>query len=218
VLGTTEIGGTVTSPLTITSTGAVEASSGDAIYGNGSAAWTVVNSGTVETTGTTGSGINLRAGGSVDNTGTGLIDGYRGVYILGTAGTVTNSGTILGTASYGVRLLAGGTVVDSGTISGASGTAVYFGGIGSNLLALQSGYQLSGLVVGSTAGTDMLELLGTAGRAVTADYNALGLTSFENVLFGTGGNATLLVSNVGIGITLGLRSDHRDHRPDRDRQ
>jgi Hint domain len=39
----------------------------------------------------------------------------------------------------------------------------------------------------------------------TADYNALGLTSFENVLFGTGGNATLLVSNADTaGVTLGV--------------
>ena len=287
--------GTYTSPLTITSTGAVEATSNDAIHGDSSAAWTIVNFGTVETTGTGGDGIDLRAGGSVTNTGAGLIKGSRGVFIVGAAGTVTNAGTILGTSGYGlqlfaggsvdntgtgliegsrgvfigggagtvtnagtilgtggygvrlpaggsvdntgtgliegsvsvfivgaagtvtnsgtilgtgpsgygVRLNAGGTVVDSGTISGAGGVAVSFGGSGANLLALGSGYQLTGVVAGSTAGTDTLELLGTAGNAVTVDYEALGLTSFEKLLFGTGGNATLLVSNTStLGVTI----------------
>jgi hypothetical protein len=66
--------GSYVSPLTIAWDGAVEASSGDAIYGNNTQAWTVVNDDTVAT-GSGGYGINLRRGGSVDNTGTGLIEG-----------------------------------------------------------------------------------------------------------------------------------------------
>jgi Hint domain len=165
-----------------------------------SAAGTVTNFATIS--GTRGAGVGLGLGGSVDNTGTGLIEG--GIFITSAAGTVTNSGTILST-NNGVQLLAGGTVVDCATISAPFGTAALFGGSGANLLALASGYHLVGTVQGSTAGTDTLALLGTAGSPVTVDYNALGLTSFENVLFGTGGNATLVVSNASTaGVTLGV--------------
>ena len=127
VLGTVASTGTYTSPLTITSTGVVAASSGDAIYGDNSAAWTVVNSGTVGSTGGAGSeGIDLRAGGNVDNTASGLIKGYLGVYIGTAAGTVTNAGTIDSTAasSYGVRLNAGGSIDNTGLIEGFYGVQI----------------------------------------------------------------------------------------------
>ncbi|HEV8678629.1 MAG TPA: Hint domain-containing protein, partial [Stellaceae bacterium] len=177
---------------------------GDGVYVNGGGG-TLTNAGTILSTGNFGIRINYGgSGGSVDNATTaGLIEGGTGIYIFGAAATVTNAGTILGTTGIGVDLANGGTVVDSGTISG-SGTAIHFGGAGSNLLVLENGYQLSGGVAGSGAATDTLELAGTVGAAVTADYNALGLTSFENVLFGGGGYSTLLVSNIAgtLGVTI----------------
>ena len=135
-----------------------------------------------------GPGIMLYSGGTVTNgtsdSGSALIAGRIGVKSQGTGGaTVTNYGTIVG----------------------SDGVAVSFNGSGSNLLALGAGFHLAGTVQGSIAAgaTDTLELLGGAGHSVIVDYNALGLTSFEQVLFGTGGYSGLLVANTGtLGITI----------------
>ena len=112
-----------------------------------------MNSGTI--VGTAGYGIHiLVAGGSVENNG-GLIEGYGGVFIYGTAATVTNSGTIRGNDSDGVDLDAGGslgntglivgyygvyigsaavTVTNSGTITGATGIAIGNRGTGNDTI------------------------------------------------------------------------------------
>jgi hypothetical protein len=159
------------------------------------AAGTVTNSGTIAATGNFSNGVYLDAGGSVDNAG--LIQAAGGVYVFGPAGTITNSGSISGTNGVGVFLLTGGTVIDSGTISGSGGTAVDFGGTGGNLLVLGSGYKLFGGAVGSgTVGaTNTLELGGSVGAALTVGYNGLGLTNFQDVLFGSGGYDTLKVGS-----------------------
>jgi len=117
--------GSYTSPLTITGSGAVETSSGNAIYGFGYQAWTVANYGTVMATGSlnsVGDGILLRGGGSLDNAG--LIAGGGGVYITGSTGTASNSGTINGTASrgWGIQFYAGGSIANNaGLIEGYRG-------------------------------------------------------------------------------------------------
>src|SRR6266853_3434890 len=64
ILGTS---GNYTSPLTITATGAVYASSGNAVYGPNIAAWTVANQGRIAASGSNGDGVLLMAGGLVDN-------------------------------------------------------------------------------------------------------------------------------------------------------
>jgi hypothetical protein len=184
-----------------TGTGRIEGYSGVRIS---SGAGTVTNFGTLLGTGTSGLGARLNAGGSVDNSGAGLIEGASGVRIAGTAGTVTNAGTIVGTSNAGVYLASGGTIVDSGAIIGGAGTAISLGGVGSNLVVLQAGFQLTGGIAGGLLATDTVELAGTVGAAVTADYNGLTLTSFENVLFGGGGYSTLLVSSTTgtLGVTI----------------
>jgi hypothetical protein len=103
-----------------------------AVYGG--SAVSVVNTGTISLGYETA--IFLRHGGSVYNSGTAAyISAYSaGIRIGGTAGTVTNSGTITGGGNYirprekiaSVVLLAGGSVDNSGSIGG--GKAIYVGG------------------------------------------------------------------------------------------
>lgn len=171
-------------------TGLIQGSQ-DGVSINNAAAGTVTNSSTIE--GLSKFGVYLGGGGSVDNEATALIDGRDfGIFttIFNDPITVTNAGTIAATIdpSYlfgiAIHLGAGGTIVDSGTIDGPGG-AVYFGGNGSNLLELETGYSISGSITGSdTAGaTNTLELSGSLG-AVTATYNSLGLTDFQTLEFG----------------------------------
>ncbi len=138
-------------------------------------------------------GIICDAGGTVANAGRIVDIAGDGVEIVGGAGTVTNSGTITG-STFGIIFTAGGTVVDSGTISSASGTAVSFAGASSNLLVLEHGYHFNGVVVGSSSATNTVELAGSVGAPVTVSVSGLGLTNFQNVLFGTGGNDALAVT------------------------
>ncbi len=110
-LGTVASAGTYTSPLTITASGAVEASSSFAVF-ESTAATTIVNQGTI-LGGTGYSGIFVAGEYIVDNVG--LIEGYEGVGI-GNASTVTNSGTIVGTGTdTGAVEIAGNVGPDQGS-------------------------------------------------------------------------------------------------------
>jgi hypothetical protein len=181
----------------------------------------IVNgSGTVSNSGTIKGGVFLREG-TVSNYGL-IVAGYSGVYTYSyaAAGTVvlTNTGTILATGttlSYGVdltnaatlvnsgtisgydgiRVAADGTIVDSGTISGTRGFAIEFGSIngigGNNRLVLEPGYRITGEIIGAST----LELAGTAGNPLVVHYNGLRFESLGEVLFGSGGNATLDIDN-----------------------
>ena len=172
------------------------------------AAGTVTNAGTIQSTSSQGShhggfGVLLNSGGSVDNLSSGLIAGYYAGIDFAARGTLTNAGTIEGTATAapftvdGVYFAAGGTVIDSGRISGPTGTAIDFAGAGGNLLALEHGYSLGGGV--SVAGaSNTLELLGSAGAVTVAfDKVGAGFTNFGTVAFGaaSGNNETLAISN-----------------------
>jgi hypothetical protein len=101
-------------PATLASRGTVTNAGGDAIYGSAPTAWTITNLGSIAAIGSTGDGIDLRAGGTVSNAaGTAQISGHdNGVAISGAVGVVANSGTIAstGTVDAGVRLNVGGTV------------------------------------------------------------------------------------------------------------
>src|SRR5262249_29180019 len=84
----------------------------------GSTPSTVVNLGTIDGLGD--AGVIMDAGGSVTNGPSGsnaalITGGYFGIVIIGSAGTVTNLGTISG--SNAVRLFAGGSMTN-----GASGS------------------------------------------------------------------------------------------------
>jgi Hint domain len=162
----------------------------DGVDINGSAG-TVVNHGSIAGMGTTGFGygVALLAGGSVTNAASASISGAEdGVIIRGGSGTVVNDGNIVGAGSgvlyAGVALAAGGavtngasasitgstfgvyissgTLTNAGTVVGNTGTAVAFGGTGSNLLLLDPGYGLSGLAIGGTSASNTLELASAA--------------------------------------------------------
>jgi hypothetical protein len=119
-----------------TSTGTINVV-GNGVLATGSAA-TVNNLGTINGTGASGYGVNLKAGGTVTNGATNVtsaqISGSRdGIIAYNTPATITNYGTISGAAVAGVFLSKGGAVTN------ASG-----GLISSNFV----GVQLSGTVAG----------------------------------------------------------------------
>ena len=155
------------------------------------------NSGSVEATTTNGIGVVFGDGGSVDNSGTAsLIKAYSdGVEITNAAGMVTNSGIIAGTgsSSVGVSLSNGGTVIDSGTISGAGGTAVYFGGTGTSRLVIAPDAVLSGKATFNTGANATLELTGTnSGSLSGLGSNFVG---FDALKIDSGAHWTLTGSN-----------------------
>jgi len=183
-------GGTVTNGASNSTAALVSASQYGVVLDDTS---TFTNFGTV--IGSTQFGVRLQSGGSVANYG--RVSGREGIVAENGHATITNSGTIVGTGGDGVQLVAAGTVIDSGTITG-SGTAISFGGTGSNLLVLEHGYDLNGIVAGSASATNTVELLGTSSaNAVTAIYSDLSLTNFGTVAFapGDGNYATLTITN-----------------------
>jgi T5SS/PEP-CTERM-associated repeat protein len=142
-------------------------------------------------------GVGLGSGGTVTNAASASISGvYEGIFFYAAAGSVVNNGQIAGTGIggigielgfgggitntasasitgqvFGVELSAGGTLTNAGTVVGNTGTAVYFGGTGSNLLVLDPGYKLSGIALGGTSATNTLEL---ASAASTGTLSGLG--------------------------------------------
>ena len=166
---------TIASAATITNIYSVN--NGDAVYGDSSVAWTVYNFGTAEGTQGGAAGVRLASGGDVHNASTGRIAGDAyGVAILGSAGTITNYGTIEGTGAgssnagvflddgsivrngasgytalisgydYAVRIAGVGTVTNYGTIAGS-------GAAGHGVYLYGGGYvinQASGLISGGS--------------------------------------------------------------------
>jgi Hint domain-containing protein len=164
--------------------------------------------------------LDIRAGGHVINAASGSISGsIQGVLFTSVAGTLTNSGRVTATATdgAGIYLASGGTITNNAgalisgggggvLIAGGSGTlitagtisgtayAVHFANNAANLLVVEPGVAFVGAIAGGS-GNDTLELDGSAGNPLTVNYNGVGLSNFEDVLFGPGGYATLAVTN-----------------------
>ncbi|WP_158927342.1 Hint domain-containing protein [Acidisphaera sp. S103] len=178
-------------PLYITTVGGVETNGGTAIYGGSTQAWTITNAGTVSGGSAAGSlGIDLRAGGTIGNTG--LISGnHYAIRVRGAAGTVTNAGSITsqtdgvvlfaggsvsnaaggviaGTTNVGVYISGGaGTVTNAGTIDGTP-AAVQFVGAFADRLIVDPGAVFIGKIIGGS-GSNVLELAaGTATGTLSA--------------------------------------------------
>ncbi len=174
-------------------------------------------------------GVALNSGGSVTNAASALITGvYAGIAISGTTGNVVNLGSIADTAiggiginlgsggaitnaasasitgmALGVDLSAGGTLTNAGTIVGNGGTAVVFGGTVSDLLVLDPGYELSGIVIGGTSAsaTNKLEL---ASAASAGTLSGLGteFVNFGSIIFNAGADWFISGSTSGLAGTI----------------
>jgi hypothetical protein len=202
-------GGSVTNAASASITG------GDyGVYISGGAG-TVVNDGSIAGTYTSESvaGVGMVAGGSVTNSASGSISsGFAGVDIRGGAGTVVNAGGIAGDSfgvyvysdasvtnapsasitggTLAVDLFNGGTLRTAGTIVGSGGTAVSFGGTGSNLLVLEPGFGFSGKVIGSTSASDTLELASASGAGTLTDLGEFS-TNLDLVVVDSGASWNL---------------------------
>jgi hypothetical protein len=121
-------GGTVFNDLHATLSGGLKISGGAAY---------VYNSDLI--TAAQGAAVVSDAGGIVANArGAQIAGATGGIDLKNAAGTVINLGMVTGSSGIGADLEDGGTVIDAGTIAGGNGTAIAFGGTGSNLLILES--------------------------------------------------------------------------------
>ncbi len=193
--------GAYASPLTITASGAVEAGSGDAIYGANTQAWTVSNAGTITATGTS-DGIDLRLGGSVTDASTGSIaSSYTGISIEGSSGTVTNFGTITGSTEDGVELTAGGSVTNgqsgstAGLIAGRYFGVYVKGGVGTVT-------NFGAISAGAAVGAGVLLVAG--GSVTNASTGSIESMSTGISITGSSGTVSNLgtVSGSGKGVSL----------------
>jgi hypothetical protein len=206
---TLSVSGAYASPLTITPTGYVDVSgSGNAVYGPGGQAWTVVNQGRITAAGTTGDGVELIAGGFVSNSG--LIEGGGfGVSVGGGVGTVSNFGTVegTGTAAVGVFLEACGSVTNGS--SGATAALIEGGESGVWILAGAGTVANFGTIEGSgTALGDYGVLVGSGGVTNgSAGSTAALIEGATGIILGAAGTVTNYgtvegTSTIGWGVVL----------------
>jgi hypothetical protein len=123
-----------------------------AVYGSAYRDWTLTNQGTIIGDGD-GFGVSLAGGGFVSNAAHGLIEGGTGIK------------------------MAAGTLVDSGTIIGSAGTAIYLAPGSSGVdIVLRSGAALQGAIYGFVAG-DTIDL---AGVTATGEMFQNGILTITN--------------------------------------
>ncbi len=187
----------------------------------------LVNSGTIRGDGIFGQAVAFAAGGSVNNSGT-VHGGNAGVYLTNGVNKVTNSGTIsaaplgsavhlnsggilvnqsggvVGTSAglFGVLIQGGaGFVTNSGTIKGV--TSISFGGTGANILTLETGSQLVGDAVGSSAAgaTNALVLQGT--DVARNNFNAFNSLDVQaGASWTLAGNSTIDAATIAGGLKI----------------
>jgi Ca2+-binding RTX toxin-like protein len=191
----------------------------------GTAAGTIVNRGTVQSSGNEAISLD---GGTLVNSGlvTMLANGGA-VYLY--SGTVLNSGTIeagsLSGAVYiynngGVTNLASGTIIggygvgfsggyanfvdNAGTIIGNNGTAVHFQLGGTNLLVDHPGAVFTGAIYGATGGTSVFELASGASTGTIAGFGGT-VTNFTSLQFDAGAQWIVAGNDSANGLgTLGI--------------
>ena len=164
----------------------------------GLALLTVANTGVVLGVGAASTAVQLSGGGNVTNSAGGTISGGSYGINIQNAGTVENSGTVLGTAGAAVYL-SNGTVINAGSIADAGASnAVYIAGAGS-VTNLSTGMitapSLDGINVRS--GGDVVN----NGTILSGFYGIAGLASLTvtntGVILGTGANRSGVQLNGG---------------------
>lgn len=190
------------SPTTITSTGSIRTSAGNALTGTSASVpaggWSIINQGTITASAATTNGVNLSTAGTITNSG--VIAGYNnGINVTGGAAVVSNSGTIDSSPTKivngspsneydGIYLGAGGSVTNTslGTIYGGIGGIDIAGGAGTvNNSGLIETTTLQGNGVGLENGGTVINAGSTgiygdfSGVAV---YNAAGVITNSAVI------------------------------------
>jgi Hint domain len=189
---------TAQNPFTVASDGAIFSSLGDGLLGTAGFAWTLFNYGTISTTDTTQSGVDLTAGGVVVNGQSGAPGGLivGSVRIDGAPGTVVNYGSLIG-GKFGVDTR-GGLV-----INGQSGsTTGVISGDYAVVVALADGTVVNyGTIVGAKTGIILANCGGTIinDGTVNGNYGGVALDG------GASRNATLINSGLINGYFWGVR-------------
>ncbi len=132
--------------------------------------------------------------------GHGVLSSYEagiGIDLQGSlVGHITNAASGSIANFVGINLSAGGTVINAGKISGVvsqgrSGTAVSFGGTGSNMLVLEPGEQLSGPVVASASASNTLELSSGSGIGTLTTPAGSFFTNLQSATIDSGASRAL---------------------------
>lgn len=209
--------GNYTAPVTLTSatyanpvtlTGTISLAAGAAGI-KAASAWSIFNAGSILTpvTAVGAYGIELNAGGYVDNRGGGLITTRTGILVDGAAGSVVNAGSIAGyefgvllksgggvrnavgggiTGSQsGVRLDATGSVSNAGTISGGTGSGQYGVVLAGGSVDNQTNARISGSTALALSGKGTVENAGSIVGSTTFGvelYSGGSLTNQANAL------------------------------------
>ena len=190
----------------------------DAIYGD-THTWNLTVNGS--TLNGYDNGVNLGAGGSVNNSGGSISGGDYGLTISGKAGSVVNSGSIYGGNNDGVRLRAGGSVnnLSGATIEGTTSGVKITGGAGTvnNAGSIQgderdgvymdSGGTVNNLATGNTPGTIYgneygVEISGGAGYVT--NYGSITGQGHDGVRLRAGGTVDNESGNIW-GYTSGVK-------------
>ncbi len=197
-----------TSGGVVSNTGLIDAAYGanDAGVSGANGSVTVSNSGTIEGLGSNGFGISQRSGGVVTNgqrhSTSALIEGGNtGIYVTGSAGTVTNFGTIFSAVTAGTNGIAiyfkqGGLITNYGLIAGNRPPTVGGGAYAAAIIIhgpVNTGTVLNfGTIASTNLGNALnLDTGGTLVNGGTGLSSALITGSFEGVIIGaTAGTVT----------------------------
>ncbi len=197
IIGTT---GTVVNFGSIAATGTYYAT---AVYLG--AGGSVTNSGAISAIAGSGTGIDFSLGGTVTNNAGGLIQSSADAVVIGgSAGGVTNHGTIGGGIDGIVLKSPGDTVVNDGTITGTASYGVYLVGGLSHYAGGRATNAVGGLIEGRYKGvlvtqaaatvTNLGTIVGTdGGNGIGVEFGSVpGTLTNAGTITGSGGIAVLL--------------------------